>query len=583
MNDHPTDLDKFWLDKGVELVARARRREIEDIELAVDVTGWPDTWVAAELLTYNVGTEFELAAGHIVDMAHVITASPAGDVVALLERAEAASGDERIAALEAAWRACFAPELADAIEALDAARDAPAMPVAKKKKDTEALWAVAAERLPPRSLFAGEWPKQWRDAQRRMRPIYARPRSPLFAAAAIDFTRRDPLPYTSIASSTYWRAHTWFIAEQCDVRQLAALEAFEQRMTPMWGASRIASEALRAVRPRDLSDRARTLLAKLAVPAKPKKAVKLSLASPEERSVAADQLLIAGDPRGEFITVQQQIAEAPTPALVKRQAQLIKKHAKTWVPNTVYRDTCVFRGGVPVAGHLQCRSDPELASMVGSAALATFETLIIDTAFAMGDIEAETIANVARSLPGLRTLVTTDEGAEAIARGAPTNIEHIVVPGNRTMALDGPGLPKLARVDVDVLFPKWVDRWAGTLAAIGVTNPVDWDALKKQKLAPAIVLAPPSILHGRTSSGPSCWELWADKKGIVTARHLVGANAKSLLLTLPCIQSWKGVEALRVPKNFLDDIEAYATQQKLTLAAIAAVEPIRDGISVDLA
>ncbi len=471
-----TELDAYWLEKGTDQIARARAGTLAELEVNVeldsDLSSWPDTWVAAELLTFDEGSEWELGVTQIIATAHALAIAPTGDVVGLLEAAMAASGDARIAALEAAWRACFAPELADLIEALDRDREAAAMPVAKKKKDTEVQWAEAATSAVPRSLFAGEWPKTWRDAQRRMRPIYARPRSPLFAAAAIDFTRRDPLPYTSIASSTYWQAHAWFIAEQGDVRQLAELEAFEKRMTPMWGERTLATEALRALSPRALPVKATRLLATLAVPAKPAKATKLSLASKEERTVAADQLLLDGDPRGELITVQEQLAAKPTPALIKRQAQLLKKHAKTWVPNTVYRATCVFRGGVPVAGHLQCRSDPELAAMIGSKALATFETLVIDTTFAMGRIEPSTIAEVVASLPALRHVITTDNGAQAIACGAPTSIERLGVSGPREVAFDGPGLSKLARIDVSSIHAPWTESvWFQRLAAVGTTDP----------------------------------------------------------------------------------------------------------------
>ena len=243
-----TELDAFWLEKGTEQIRRARSRTLADIDVEIDLESdfstWSDVWVAAELLTFDQGTEWELGVSHIIDMPHALTVAPTGDVVELLEAAEAATGDARITALEAAWHACFAPALADVIEALDRDRKAPEMPVAKKKKDT-VLWVEAAKTALPRSMFDGEWPKTWRDAQRRMRPLYARPRSPLFAAAAIELTKRDPLPYISIASSTYWQAHAWFIAEQGDVRQLAELEAFEKRMAPMWGERTLATDAPR--------------------------------------------------------------------------------------------------------------------------------------------------------------------------------------------------------------------------------------------------------------------------------------------------------------------------------------------------
>ena len=52
----------------------------------------------------------------------------------------------------------------------------------------------------------------------------------------------------------------------------------------------------------------------------------LSLVSAIERGVAADQMLLDGDPRGELIVVQQQITtRGPTKELLKQQKQLLKK------------------------------------------------------------------------------------------------------------------------------------------------------------------------------------------------------------------------------------------------------------------
>ncbi|HEY0250674.1 MAG TPA: TIGR02996 domain-containing protein, partial [Kofleriaceae bacterium] len=55
-------------------------------------------------------------------------------------------------------------------------------------------------------------------------------------------------------------------------------------------------------------------------------------ASDGAREVYADHLLGEGDPRGEFIQLQLQRAAGRTsPAGVKREAALLKKHAKTWL------------------------------------------------------------------------------------------------------------------------------------------------------------------------------------------------------------------------------------------------------------
>ncbi len=578
------DLTTYWLDKGNDQIARARRGDL-DVELVSDVADWPDPWIAAELLTYPEGTEWELAATAIIDASHALRVSPSGDVAAALRRATEATGDDRIAALEDAWRGCLAPELADAIEALDSQRGVAKMPVAKKKKDTEKLWAAAAETAIPRSLFAGTWPKQWRDAQRRMRPLYRRPRSPLFATAALEFARRDPRPYTSIASQTYWQAHAWFIAEQGDVRQLAALEELERSL--MGGTKTVATDALRRLVPRALSDEERELLASLAVPAKRAAPATLSLASPEERAVAADQLLIEGDPRGELIAVQEAIyAGGSTPELLKRQAKLIKKHAKDWVPNTVYRDTCVFRRGVPVAGHLMFRSDVELASMAGSKALATFDTLVMDRTFLMGEVDPSVYSEVVASLPSLRCLITTDQAARGIAAGKPTTIEHLVVEGIRRVDLDGPGLPALVRVDASQI-PTGFDRpWNRRLQTIGCWGIAEWQTLWSKRAVPAVVLTHDTDhLHRNYAKPETMWELWVEQPGIATVRHQIGSTAASLQSTLDMMKkkSWKGIDVLRVPTNFAEAVAPYAAKHDLTLERIDPVDPAREGISRELA
>lgn len=574
--------DPQWVKSGLGQIARARRGQIEGLER--DVSAWPDTWIAAELLTHGLGTVFDIDVGSVLDTPHVLQAQPVGDVVAELERARALTGRERLAALEAAWRACFAPELADAIEALDASLDAPVVPAAKKKKDAEAAWMTAAATFPPRSLFGAPWPAQWKDAQRRMRAVYARPRSPLWAAAAIEVMRRDPKPYTSLASQVFWQAFAWFVAEQADVRQLPALAALERAVAEFEGRKDThASDALRAFQPRALPAKARDLLAKLAIPAAAKAPAKLSLASADERLVAADELLQRGDPRGELITIQTQLAAEVTPALVKRQAALIKKHAKAWVPPMIYRETCVFRGGVPVAGHLQARSDPELRTFVGSQALATFETLIVDDN-ALGKITAATMAAVAASLPALRHVITTDRAATAIAKGPPTPLVHVALERVKTVSLDGPGLPALSRFDAPALAPAWrKTAWFARIAAFGIEDADTWAALAREtERPPAVVLIPPQHPLSRyTPSGETPWELWAERDGDaihVTARHQVGSTANSLVATLARVPAWKGITTLRIPGNFVAAVPA----PQVEIEAIDPVEPIRDGVSLAL-
>ncbi|MBX3155027.1 MAG: hypothetical protein KF773_03430 [Deltaproteobacteria bacterium] len=584
-----------WLAKGRELVRQARAGAVEGVELACDVSAWPEPWVAAELLTHDLGSEREIDADIVIFSPNALTVAPVGDVEALVERAERASGGaERVAALEEAWRACFAPELAQAIEAADAEVAAEAIAEPKKKAELERVWAAAAATAPPRVAFAGTWPSKWKDAQRRMRVLYQRPRSPRLAAAALELARRDALPYTSQASQTFWQALAWFIAEQGDVRQLAALEELERRIAQFLHRKELhATDALRAFAPPApppaLHARIARLAATAAMAAPPaSKKPALSLASPDERAVAADQLLQEGDPRGELIAVQERIAASAwdqvTPELVKRQAQLLKRHAKAWCPPAVHRETCVFRGGVPVAGHLKFRSDDELRMFGGSRSLATFETLIVDTSFAMGDIANETIAAFVRSLPNLRTVITTDQAAHLLAHSEPPapHVECVAIPGRVVVAFDGPGLPNLRRVDAEQVRPRWLtSAWFERLEELGCGDPAAWHELwSGWQHAPAIVLVDHAHLHAQAPSRDTPWELVA-QRGAITARPLPGSTADSLRATLGEVPSWRGVAALRVPQNFAGALTATAAKHGITLEPIAPVVPEALGIALE--
>ena len=515
-----------WLAQGRATCELARSGKVTgdyhaDIVLAYDVATWPQPWIAADLMTYDIGSARDAELNMVLTAENAVAPEPTGNVDALL-----AEGD-----VEGAWRACFAPELADVIEARDAAKPIEKIKEPKKKTELEKVWAQAAETMSPRSAFAGTWPSKWKDAQRRMRVLYARPRSPLFAAAAIEFSKRADLGYSSISAQTFWQALCWFVAAQGDVRQLSALAALERRVCEIEQRTQLfATRALEACIPRKVSEKTRAAIAALAVE-KPAPRVELSIASPEERGVAADQLLLAGDPRGEFIVVQQRLVDdGPTKELLKQQKQLLKKHIKAWCPAMVARETCVFRGGVPVAGQLQFYSDVELRSFAGSKALATFETLMIPGA-AMGPIDPETIADVVRSLPNLRHVITTDYATSCIAEGPPTALEHLTIEGKLAFEI-GRGVPALRRLDAPFAGVIHTSApWFARLAAIGTDDPKAWAKLRRKGLAQAIVLGDQRYLDRATDERETTWELWAEGE-LITAKPRAGSTAKSLEQTL---------------------------------------------------
>ena len=105
------------------------------------------------------------------------------------------------------------------------------------------------------------------------------------------------------------------------------------------------------------------------------------------------------------------------------------------------------------------------------------------------------------------------------------------------------------------------------------------------KLSLASKDAPVVVLHDgakfiHRDAADSLWELWAHH-GVVTARPRIGSTAKTLLATLARVTSWNGIE-LAVPENFAAGIATFANKQKIDVDEIAAVEPIKDGISLEL-
>jgi len=585
-------MDPEWIAQGRTLVARARRGELtddDDLELAPDVAAsiatWPDPWVAAELLTHDLDTGREIDVDCVLYVPHELELPvAAGDVAALVDEAFGTRDPQaQIAALEAAWRITRAPELADAIAALDATLPVAKPPSAKKKSDTEVAWMTFAATASPRDAFAGTWPVKWKDAQRRMRALYQRPRSPRLAAAAIAFANRDSLPYTSQASQTFWQSLAWFVAFQGDTRQLAALEKLERAVAEFVDkqGELVATAALRSFTPPALPASISKRIATRGVA--PSKPAALSLATPEERAVAADQLQLAGDPRGEFITLQTTIAAGgATPELQKRERALFKKHVKAWCPSALDRDGCVFRGGVPVIGYITANTDAELRSFVGSRALATLEEVAI-YGEGMGRITAKTMADVARSLPAVHTVFTNDATALELSKGPATAIARLVVDGNRAHAYDGPGLPKLRRLDAETIRPTWIGTpWFAKLAAVGCAEPGAWDELwRSGEVACPIVLYPRARdLHLESVRR---WELAAIRDGEdvdIVATPLVGATAANLIEIMG-VASFTGVRMLRVPENVIEKIAKTAAKKKIArVDATPAVDVAALGISV---
>jgi hypothetical protein len=162
-----------------------------------------------------------------------------------------------------------------------------------------------------------------------------------------------------------------------------------------------------------------------------------------------------------------------------------------------------------------------------------------------------------------------------LARGAPTSIEHLSIPARSFPIVEGPGLPKLRRVDFGDVRPRYRSMF-DKLDEVGAENPAQWNELIREREARcAFVLCSHAYLNKLAPSAETPWELVC--RGVtITARPQVGSTMASLQSTLVHVREWDGI-TLRVPNNFVDAVDV-----KAKIEPIDPVEPARLGISLDL-
>ncbi len=233
--------------------------------------------------------------------------------------------DKALAAMRAVWTKRSLPRLADAIDALDRLVETPWGPLFRDKKDVDKR---------------GD----------RVRTFGAQPRDPRFARALLDYLGK--MPFTSNDSRGFWSTVFGALGKLDDPRVITAMPGIQKgwNIRPLqreWldaqAARLLASYAARrpdgppettAAETRQLAAIERAIGA--AVPAGGDARCDGLLAEiyadpfdDGPRTVLADHLTEAGDPRGEFITLQ--LLAKPTPAQTRRAAALLAKHERAWI------------------------------------------------------------------------------------------------------------------------------------------------------------------------------------------------------------------------------------------------------------
>ncbi|MDX2010803.1 MAG: TIGR02996 domain-containing protein [Myxococcaceae bacterium] len=250
--------------------------------------------------------------------------------------------------LLARWKDERAPELAELIERVSSQLQPP------KSWNLKAADAAAFDLL---ALLSTLTDGKFADSLSRIQKLETLPPDPRVAAALTRLLVTPP--FTAQSSREFWSSLFDQLSDRhADPRTLEALRPIAKDYQATFGRTKMGEALERRVQAlvKTLSERFPTLphadvtkelallpAAKAAsMPAKAKSGQSLEalLAAVYERpdddgvrEVYADALLEAGDPRGEFMTLQLRRARGETlsPAEVRQEAALQKKHVKAWL------------------------------------------------------------------------------------------------------------------------------------------------------------------------------------------------------------------------------------------------------------
>lgn len=236
-------------------------------------------------------------------------------------------------------------------------------------------------------------------ARTRLVELKKRGEDPRLGLALADLMARPPQGWRGSASVGFWQNALFTFEAQQDTRVAERLPELEKQWQADRGNAigRYLGDWLPHTVKKSKSwtdgvlppeDSAR-LSAFLARPVKRNVSLESVFADPSNlavRQVLADALVEAGDPRGEFITLQ--LSPKLTAPQRSRQSALIKQHARDWLgplDKVIHQSGLRFERGFPVAATAGSKSssmrtrDAECSATIGRPEWSTFEELDLDS------------------------------------------------------------------------------------------------------------------------------------------------------------------------------------------------------------
>ncbi|MFT3706999.1 MAG: TIGR02996 domain-containing protein [Archangium sp.] len=317
--------------------------------------------------------------------------------------------DSPLSRLLAAWAETFDPRLIPAIRAIGASEAAKRGPLkAASKGELENAWLLLSNKRDPADvdrLLSIPWPGAWKTAVKRVNALEPFPPDPRIAEAVALHAKR----YTSFAGRAVQQAASRVFIRMQQLKKRDAPEAIlreAERFTP---ASVDLTQLWKAVWDSPGDDGARAVL--------------------------ADALQHAGDPRGEFITLQLAIADGRADAAAEKRAnQLLKQHIDTWSGSlpTVQLATREFRRGFLSSVFIKPERE-KLRDHVDRFEWRTLEVLGLERAWGA----KEDVKVLLRKLPCLRVLLCSEYDLERLLEINVTS-PTVRVLGTTTWLPEGP-------------------------------------------------------------------------------------------------------------------------------------------------
>jgi uncharacterized protein (TIGR02996 family) len=293
------------------------------------------------------------------------------------------------------WRQTRAPEVSELVDALSIVGKPPypksASAAAKEQRWLSAAKLRRSEDLP--ALLATLHDGHSTDVAQRVAALDAWPDDPRIASA---FARLFEQPaHLNISTMHLWTLLAERVVRHADPRTKARLDAVaalglgwtslfrphaRQAIGELLETTRKRlGTAIASSRRRALTSSERERVAMAAPRADAAVALAAVFQAPDDltrRLVYADMLSEAGDPRGEFISLQ--CLDAPTPAQRRRATALLAKHGEAWAkPLHVAGSVLAWERGFPAVFEVSVNARSQLSPVLGDPAWATIHTICL--------------------------------------------------------------------------------------------------------------------------------------------------------------------------------------------------------------